>query len=76
MSEFFDKTIDRSNTPNGKTSQTFYFKTHYEAKHAIGKQHIKRIEFESRPGIVSESPVLVKVLPSPKLDKLPSVSLS
>jgi len=53
MSEFFDKTIDRSNTPNGKTSQTFYFKTHYEAKHAIGKQHIKRIEFENRPGIAS-----------------------
>ena len=29
----------------------FYFKTHYEAKHAIGKQHKKRIDFESRPGI-------------------------
>ena len=47
----FDATIDRSNKPSGKSTQMFYFKTHYEAKHAIGKQHKKRIDFESRPGI-------------------------
>ena len=47
----FDANIDRSNTPSGKTTQIFYFKTHYEAKHAIGKQHIKRIEFANRQGI-------------------------
>ena len=47
----FDDTIDRSNTPNGNSTQIFYFKKHYEAKHAIGKQHKKRREFESRTGI-------------------------
>jgi hypothetical protein len=47
----FDSTIDRSNAPSGKSTQMFYFKTHYEAKHAIGKQHKRRMEFESRPGI-------------------------
>ena len=47
----FDDTLDRSNKPNGKSSQTFYFKNHYEAKHAIGIQHEKRKEFESRDGI-------------------------
>jgi hypothetical protein len=47
----FDSSIDRSNKPSGKSTQIFYFKTHYEAKHAIGKQHKKRIEFESRAGI-------------------------
>lgn len=49
----FDTSIDRTNKPNGKSTQTFYFKTHYEAKHAIGKQHIKRLEFQSRIGIRS-----------------------
>lgn len=47
----FDSIINRSNKPSGKSTQMFYFKTHYEAKHAIGKQHVKRIEFESRSGI-------------------------
>ena len=47
----FEPSIDRSNKPSGKSTQMFYFKTHYEAKHAIGKQHKKRMEFESRPGI-------------------------
>jgi len=48
---FFDTNLDTSNKPNGKSSQTFYFKTHYEAKHAIGKKHKKRLEFQSRDGI-------------------------
>lgn len=47
----FDTTVDRSNEPTNKSSQTFYFKTHYQAKHAIGKKHQKRLEFQSRPGI-------------------------
>ena len=47
----FDPSIDRSNKSSGKSTQMFYFKTHYEAKHAIGKQHTKRMDFESRPGI-------------------------
>jgi hypothetical protein len=47
----FDSTIDRSNKPSGKSTQMFYFKTHYEAKHAIGVKHKKRMEFEGRPGI-------------------------
>jgi hypothetical protein len=49
----FDNTLDRTNKPNGNGTQIFYFKKHYEAKHAIGKQHKKRIEFESRNGISS-----------------------
>lgn len=49
----FDSTIDRTNKPNGKSSQTFYFKNFYEPKHAIGTKHKKRIEFESREGISS-----------------------
>ena len=52
MSAFYQN-LDRSNKPNGKSSQTFYFKNHYEAKHAIGIKHKKRIEFESREGISS-----------------------
>ena len=44
---------DIFNKPNGKTSQTFYFTKPYEAKHAIGIKHRKRMEFESREGISS-----------------------
>ena len=47
----FDSSIDRSNKPNGKSTQTYYFKNHYEAKHAIGTKHQKRLEFESIEGI-------------------------
>lgn len=47
----FNHSLDVSNTPSGKSSQTFYFAKHYEAKHAIGKQHSKRMEFQSREGI-------------------------
>lgn len=49
----FAQEIDRSNQPSGKSTQTYYFTSHYEAKHAIGKQHNKRIDFASRPGISS-----------------------
>ena len=41
------------NQPTGKSSQTFYFQHPYEAKHAIGKQHTKRLDFESREGIAT-----------------------
>lgn len=46
-----DNNINRSNKPNHKSTQMFYFTKHYEAKHAIGVKHKKRLEFESRPGI-------------------------
>ena len=47
----FDSSIDRSNNPSGKSTQTYYFKNHYDAKHAIGSKHKKRLDFESRDGI-------------------------
>ena len=47
----FELSINRSYKNSCKSTQIFYFKPHYEAKHVIGKQHKKRIEFESRPGI-------------------------
>jgi hypothetical protein len=47
----FDQSINRINKPSGDFTQIFYFKTHYEVKHAIGKRHTKRKEFESRSGI-------------------------
>ena len=39
------------NKPQGKNCQKFYFKKPWEPKHAIGKQHKKRLEFEATPGI-------------------------
>lgn len=39
------------NQPNHKPCQKFVFQHPYEAKHAIGKLHKKRLEFESREGI-------------------------
>lgn len=39
------------NIPTHKSTQIFRFTKHYEAKHAIGKKHVKRLEFENRPGI-------------------------
>jgi hypothetical protein len=39
------------NKPNGKSTQTYYFKHPWEPKHAIGVQHKKRFEFASRNGI-------------------------
>jgi hypothetical protein len=41
------------NLPNHKSSQKFVFHHPYEAKHAIGVQHTKRLEFESREGIAT-----------------------
>ena len=41
------------NAPNGKSCQQFVFQKPWEAKHAIGKQHTKRIEFERREGIAT-----------------------
>ena len=39
------------NMPNGKSAQKFYFKKPWEPKHAIGKNHQKRLEFEAKQGI-------------------------
>jgi hypothetical protein len=41
------------NKPNGKSSQTFYFMNPWEAKHALGIKHKKRLDFKSREGIAT-----------------------
>lgn len=41
------------NKPNGKSSQIYHFKKPWEIKHAVGIQHKKRIEFQSRDGIAN-----------------------
>lgn len=43
------------NAPNGKSQQTFIFSGD-QARHAIGTKHKKRLEFQSRPGIVRVEP--------------------
>lgn len=46
------------NKPNGKSSQSFYCKHPWEAKHIAGVQHKKQHEFEAHPGIssITDSP--------------------
>ena len=42
---------DERNKPSGKSSQTFYCKHPWEAKHIAGVGHKKQHEFAAHPGI-------------------------